>query len=316
MARADTRVTAGFRLTAAAKLNLYLHVTGRRDDGYHLLDSLVVFTALGDTLEVSPADDLSLTVTGRFAAALKDASEDDNLIMRAARLLHSEAGMAGPDGAAIRLEKNLPVAAGIGGGSADAAATLRGLCALWALSPAADDLARMAITLGADVSACLALHPVFVGGVGETLDPAPALPEVHVVLVNPGLPLSTAAVFAALNYSRDARDGRFSEAFGDAAGLAGLLASRANDLEGPACALCPAVDPILSALARQADCLLARMSGSGATCFGLFATASAAAGAARELAVEQPAWWVAATPLLGNADAPICKAVTIEGRGN
>ena len=223
MARADTSSATGFRLSAPAKLNLYLHITGRRDDGYHLLDSLVVFAAVGDGVEVATADDLSLAVTGRFAAALGDTATDDNLVMRAARLLHQEAGLAEDCGAAMLLEKRLPIAAGLGGGSANAAAVLHGLCALWDISPGDDDLARLAISLGADVPACLALRPVFVGGIGENLDPAPALPAMHVALVNPGAPLSTASVFASLATKCAARDGRFAEV------LVALGSARAAD---------------------------------------------------------------------------------------
>ncbi|MFP6731802.1 MAG: 4-(cytidine 5'-diphospho)-2-C-methyl-D-erythritol kinase [Alphaproteobacteria bacterium] len=302
MAEADTPGAAGFRLSAPAKLNLYLHVTGRRDDGYHLLDSLVVFATVGDSIEVTASDDFRLAVTGRFAAALSDTASDDNLVMRAARLLHHEAGLPDNCGAAIRLEKRLPVAAGLGGGSADAAAVLRGLCALWDISPGDDDLARMAIFLGADVPACLARRPAFVGGIGEDLDEAPPLPESHVVLVNPGVALSTASVFKGLGAKRSSRAGHFEEAPGDVAGLAALLAMRANDLEDAAKQLCPAVGDVLTALGRQPECLLARMSGSGASCFGLFDTAAAAAEAARAIAEQQPAWWSVSAPLLSAAD--------------
>ena len=302
MVGADTPGAVGFRLSAPAKLNLYLHVTGRRDDGYHLLDSLVVFAAIGDGMEVMASDNFSLAVTGRFAAALGDTASDDNLVMRAARLLHHEAGLPSGCGTAIHLEKRLPVAAGLGGGSADAAAALRGLCALWDISPGDDDLARMAIFLGADVPACLARRPVFVGGIGESLHSAPTLPETHVALVNPGVALSTASVFAELEVDRPARDGRFTEAPGDAAHFAALLATHANDLEEVAKTLCPAVGEVLTILGRVPACLLARMSGRGATCFGLFDTATAAAAAVRTIAEQQPAWWSVSAPLLSAAD--------------
>lgn len=302
MAPAEERGAAGYRLSAPAKLNLYLHVTGRRDDGYHLLDSLVAFAAVGDGVELTPADDLGLAVGGRFAAALDDTAADDNLVMRAARLLRQEAGLADHIGVAIRLEKRLPVAAGLGGGSSDAAAALHGLCALWGIAPDADDLIRMALALGADVPVCLAPRPTFVGGIGDKLDPAPALPEIHVALVNPAVPLSTASVFAALGVGDVERDGRFELAPLDAAGLAGLLASRDNDLEEPARRLCPQIDDVLTALEREDDCLLARMSGSGATCFGLFATAAASSAAARRIAEEQQTWWAVSGPLLSAAD--------------
>ena len=294
--------TAGLRVVAPAKLNLYLHVTGRRADGYHLIDSLVVFAALGDTVEVRPADGLSLAISGPFADAV-DAG-GDNLVLRAARLLADAGGAAaGSGGAAIRLDKRLPAAAGLGGGSADAAAALRGLSALWNLSPGDDDLARMALALGADVPACLGMRPVFVGGIGENLDPAPDLPAAWAVLVNPGQPLSTAAVFGART-GGFSRPDRFAEAPRDTVQLAALLARRANDLEAPALRLCPAIGDALAALAAEPGCLLARMSGSGATCFGLFAdAAAAAAAAARRLGAGRPGWWVAATALLDDAGA-------------
>ena len=175
---------------APAKINLHLHVVGRRQDGYHLLDSLVVFAGVGDWLEVSPAADLSLTLAGPFAAGL--AAEPDNLVLRAARGLAELAGIR-PSGA-LRLEKNLPVASGIGGGSADAAAALRLLCRFWAISP---DLTRLAQSLGADVPVCLLGRPALMSGTGEVLAPAPPVPDAGLVLVNPGIAVATPAVFRA-----------------------------------------------------------------------------------------------------------------------
>ena len=295
MARTDASAAADSQRAAPAKLNLYLHVTGRRDDGYHLLDSLVVFAGACDILRFAPADDLSLTLDGPFAGALAD--QDDNLVLRAARLLAERGGVAAR--AAIHLEKHLPVAAGLGGGSADAAAALRGLAALWKLSPGPDELAAMALTLGADVPACLAGRATFMGGIGESLEPPPALPEAHVALVNPGVGLATAAVFGA-RHGAFSEPARFCEAPVDAKALAGLLAERANDLEGPARRFCPAVATALEALGAEPGCLLARMSGSGATCFGLFADGGAAAAAVRHMAAERPNWWfAAAAPLHG-----------------
>ncbi len=280
-------------VTAPAKLNLYLHITGRQSDGYHLLDSLVVFAGVGDCLTVSPADSLSLELTGPFAVALADVA--DNLVLRAARLLARAGGIEAR--AAIRLDKHLPVAAGLGGGSADAAAALDALATLWDLAPAADDLAAMALELGADVPVCCAGRATFVGGIGEDLAAPPPLPPVWGVLVNPGVALSTAAVFGELGGVFSAAD-RFSEAPADGAALAALLAARSNDLEAPARRLCPAVDQALAALAAEPRCLLARMSGSGATCFGLFANAGHGAAAAHRIAAAHPEWWVAPAPLL------------------
>jgi 4-diphosphocytidyl-2-C-methyl-D-erythritol kinase len=267
---------------APAKVNLYLHVTGRRADGYHLLDSLAVFPAVGDRLRAAPAEALSLTVAGEFGAAL--AGEADNLVLRAARAL------GGTQGARIKLEKHLPVASGIGGGSADAAAALRLLCRLWGRPPAAASiaLAPIALALGADVPVCLASRPARMGGVGETLTPAPGLPPAGMVLVNPGVSLATAAVFCARTggYSAPAE---LPAAWPDAAAMAGELARLRNDLQSPAIALRPVIGTVLSDLAAVPGCLLARMSGSGATCFGLFPDAATAEAAARALA--RPGWW-------------------------
>lgn len=262
---------------APAKVNLYLHVTGRRADGYHLLDSLAVFPAVGDWLRATPASVLSLEVEGEFGAAL--AGEADNLVLRAARALGGSAG------ARIVLEKQLPVASGIGGGSADAAAALRLLCRLWGLpSPAPS----VGVALGADLAVCIGSRPSRMGGVGEVLTLAPDLPAAGMVLVNPGVSLATQEVFRA-------RAGGFSApavlpaGWPDAAGMAADLAALRNDLEPPAIALRPVIGTVLAALAAAPGCLLARMSGSGATCFGLFPDAAAAEAAARALA--RPGWW-------------------------
>ena len=275
--------------SAPAKINLFLHVLGRRDDGYHLLDSLVVFAGVADRLRAAPAADLSLTVGGRFGGAL--AAEPDNLVLRAARALADAAGIAPT--ARLELDKTLPVASGIGGGSADAAAALRLLAQLWGIAPGGSggrpvDLAALAAGLGADVPVCLAGRPARMGGVGEVLAPAPRLPEFGLVLVNPGVPVATPDVFRA-------RTGPFSapaalpDGWPDAAAMAEDLAQLRNDLEAPARGLCPPVGAALDALAACPGCLLARMSGSGATCFGLFPTPAAAETAAAALA--RPGWW-------------------------
>jgi 4-diphosphocytidyl-2-C-methyl-D-erythritol kinase len=256
---------------APAKINLYLHVTGRRDDGYHLLDSLVAFAEIGDVLSAEPADTLSLRVAGPFAAGL--AAEADNLVLRAARALAAEAGVTAA--AHLVLEKNLPVASGIGGGSADAAATLRLLCRLWRLAPDPETLARLAARLGADVPVCLAGHAARMGGIGERLEHAPELPPCGIVLINPGVALATADVFRA-------RRGAWSAppvlpaGWADVAAMAADLARLCNDLESTAVSLQPAIADALATLAEAPGCLLARMSGSGATCFGLFADVGAA----------------------------------------
>jgi 4-diphosphocytidyl-2-C-methyl-D-erythritol kinase len=277
---------------APAKINLYLHVVGRRADGYHLLDSLVAFTELGDAVAVAPSDELTLAVDGPFAAALKD--EPDNLVLRAARQLAAEACVA--RGAAITLTKTLPVASGIGGGSADAAATLRALCRLWDIAPESVPLDAIAQALGADVPVCLDGRAAFMGGIGERRDPAPELPAADLVLVNPGIPLPTPRVFAK-------REGHFSAAARfhavppQTAALVELLQMRQNDLTQAASAIVPAVRDVLDALSRSEGCLMARMSGSGATCFGIYPDAASARMAAQFLAGARPGWWVAATRL-------------------
>jgi 4-diphosphocytidyl-2-C-methyl-D-erythritol kinase len=258
-------------------------VTGRRADGYHLLDSLVVFAGAADSLRVASAPALTLQVDGPEGAAL--AAEPDNLVLRAARALAAAAGK--PPRAALALHKALPVASGIGGGSADAAAALRALNALWGLGWTTERLAAVALPLGADIPACVASVPCRMGGVGEVLGPAPRLPPFGLVLANPRVALATPAVFSA-------RAGGFSApaelpaGWADAGAMAGDLAALRNDLEPPAIALCPPVAEVLAALRALPGCLLARMSGSGATCFAVFADASAARAAATLL---PDGWW-------------------------
>jgi len=266
----------GLSERAPAKINFFLHVVARRADGYHLLDSLVVFAGACDVLHAEAADTLSLTITGPFGAAL--AVEPDNLVLRAARVL-------GGGGARLTLEKNLPVASGIGGGSADAAATLRLLPKLWGTAPATT---AQALSLGADVPVCLGSTACRMGGVGEVLAPAPVLPGCGIALVNPGVAVATAAVFRG-------RTGPFSAAatlpagWTDAASMARDLVALGNDLEAAAIALCPAIADVLAALRAVPGCRLARMSGSGATCFGLFDTPAQAEAAARLCARD--GWW-------------------------
>jgi len=282
---------AGMTEPAPAKVNLFLHVTGRRADGYHLLDSLVVFGPAADSLRAAPADELSLALAGPFGARLE--AEPDNLVLRAARALAAAAGIE--PRAALRLEKRLPVASGIGGGSADAAAALRLLDRLWGLDLGMGRLREIGAGLGADVPVCVEARPARMGGVGEVLSPAPVLPECGLLLVNPGVALATPAVF-------QARSGDFSPpaalpaGWPDAAAMARDLGALRNDLEAPAVTLCPPVAEVLAALAALPGCLLARMSGSGATCFGLFTDAAAARRAA---ALLPRGWWREAGGLYG-----------------
>ena len=293
MAAAREAAAADVRAAAPAKINLYLHVVGRRADGYHLLDSLVAFAGVGDTIAAGAAGDLEFALDGPFASDL--AGEGDNLVLRAARALAEAAGR--PAAAHLALTKRLPVASGIGGGSADAAATLVALRTLWRLDLDDAALARVGLALGADVPVCIAGRSSYMGGIGEEIAPAPVLPRAGLVLVNPRIALATPAVFKrrAGPFSAPAR---FTEPPRDARTLAALLAGRGNDLAAPARALVPAIDDVLAALAASPGCLLARLSGSGATCFGLYDDEAAAGRAAAWIAQRARAWWVAGTTIV------------------
>ncbi len=270
---------------APAKINLYLHVVGQRADGYHELDSLAVFPGASDHISAFPADGFSLDITGPFAAALSEGA--DNLVQRAASVLAEWSGrrMAG---ARLLLNKQLPVASGIGGGSADAAATLRLLTRLWNLPISAETLLSLAAKLGADVPVCLRSSPARMRGIGDRLETAPVLPNFAMVLVNPGIAVATADVFRARSgeYSPPAR---LPDTWPDVAAMARDLSQMSNDLEPAATQLCPIIAEVLAALRSQTACLLARMSGSGGTCFGIFPRESAARSAAAEL--TRSGWW-------------------------
>jgi 4-diphosphocytidyl-2-C-methyl-D-erythritol kinase len=270
---------------APAKVNLALHVTGRRADGYHLLDSLVAFADVGDDVIAEPGRGLSLQVEGPMAPGL--AGEGDNLVLRAGRLLAGQ----GTQGARLTLVKRLPVASGIGGGSSDAAAAVRALGRLWGATMP-DGAALTA--LGADVPVCMRARAARMRGIGEVIEPV-ALPPLDAVLVNPGVGVPTADVFRALA-SRDNPGLPALPDFADAGALVAYLRTCRNDLEAPAMAAAPVIGEVLAAL-RGSGALLARMSGSGATCFGLFPGTGAAAKAAGRISAERPGWWVAATVL-------------------
>ena len=281
---------------APAKVNLYLHVVGRRADGYHLVDSLVAFADIGDRLLLQPADALTLAVSGPEATGLSG-NPRDNLVLRAAHLLARSAGIAAP-GAALRLEKHLPVAAGVGGGSSDAAAALRALRGLWRLAIDDAALAQVGMRLGADVPVCLFARAAWVGGVGERIEPAPDLPPAGILLANPRRPLPTAAVFGARRRPFGAAPRRFATPPRDAFALAHRLAPLDNDLTEAAIGLVPEIANLLTALDRLPGALIARMSGSGATCFALFSDRAAAEKACAALAGDRPDWWCAAGGLV------------------
>ena len=271
---------------APAKVNLYLHVTARRSDGYHLLDSLFVFTKDGDVVSVQESEALSLEIKGPYASVLSNGN--DNIVLKSARVLAQSFGIEAK--AKIILEKNLPVASGIGGGSADAAAVLKALIELWKLEISKERLHEIALSLGADVPSCLESKAVQVSGIGDILTPAPAFPKLYVLLVNPNKPVSTPAVF-------NARKPVFSSPYPfthemiDFEDFIRALSERHNDLCEAACQIEPAVSQVLQALEAYPVCRLVRMSGSGGTCFGLFSSARDASFVCDELKKKHSDWW-------------------------
>jgi 4-diphosphocytidyl-2-C-methyl-D-erythritol kinase len=271
------------RCFAPAKINLTLHVTGRRADGYHLLDSLVAFADVGDRITVMPAEAASLEVTGPMAAGVP--TDGTNLVARAAALW--------PQPAKVVLDKHLPSAAGIGGGSSDAAATLLAMAELTGVR----ELPEGALGLGADVRVCLERRAARMRGIGEQVDPVDWLPELHAVLANPGVAVATPDVFAALETKDNPPMPKRLPRWRGAWSAIDWVAGQRNDLEAPAAALVPEIGTVLAALATLPGARMARMSGSGATCFALFEEAGEAEAAAEALAAAQPEWWVVPTVL-------------------
>ena len=282
---------------APAKINLALHVTDRRDNGYHDLESLIVFADISDELEARPAEADSLTISGPFGGRL--GAEPSNLVLRAVAAFRARWPHLSPPGLALHLTKNLPVAAGIGGGSADAAAALRIMAGLATEKVPLGDLADLAARLGADVPACLLSRPLVARGVGEILSPLPEFPRLYVTLVNPGIAVATADVFRRLrahdNYPLPALPAPLTRP----AQLGLWLAETRNDLEPPASKLVPEIGVLIAEMAESPGCMLARMSGSGATVFGLFGSEGQAHEAAHEMRGLHPEYWVGSAPLLG-----------------
>ncbi|GJL96002.1 MAG: 4-diphosphocytidyl-2-C-methyl-D-erythritol kinase [Hyphococcus sp.] len=285
--------------TAPAKLNLYLHIGPVRKDGLHDLASLFVFTKSGDEISVRNADQLSLEIIGPLAAALGEFPIEDNLVLKAAQLLQTECGVS--KGAAITLDKRLPIAAGIGGGSADAAAALRALIALWKIDISDAQTQALAFRLGADVPACLKGAPVIVSGAGERLSAGPVLPPLWACLVNPGVPVPTGPIFQAFDAANLTPAAPTSPSIGERLtpmDVQELMAETRNDLEAPAMALAPKIEAVLGQLNAIPGVIAARMSGSGATCFALFGTAAEAAAAAKKMS-ETGAWAMASSLISG-----------------
>jgi 4-diphosphocytidyl-2-C-methyl-D-erythritol kinase len=293
---------------APAKINLTLRVAARRVDGYHDIESLVVFAGIGDRLTLAPGPDLSLEVRGPTAPS--SGAVADNLVLKAARALAER--IDGLRLGRFMLAKRLPVAAGLGGGSADAAAALRLLAHLNRIAPDDPRLLQAARATGADVPVCLDPRPRIMRGIGDILSAPLVLPRLPAVLVNPGVAVPTKDVFAAFHRHLSPDAGTTPAANGDGPDIATvsamsgrhampdllhMLARTGNDLEAPAIALAPVIDDALRQLRALPACRLARMSGSGATCFGLFDSSRAATAAARVLRASRPGWWIRATVL-------------------
>lgn len=276
-------------LLAPAKINLALHVTGRRKDGYHLIDTIVAFADFGDRVAITPAERLSLRVTGPFATHAP--GDERDLAWRAAAAFFAHTGL--PSGASIHVEKNIPAGAGLGGGSADAAAVLAGLDRHFEAGIPASDLAKLGLNLGADVPMCLGGRALRATGVGEEIAPLVGWPGLPLVLVWPRRPVSSAEAFEALRSRKNALL-TFPPANASLEAIAAFLADCRNDLEAPALGIAPEIGAVLEALRASAGCMVARMSGSGSACFGLYPDAASARRAADAFRLRRPQWWVAA----------------------
>lgn len=295
----DTAPSAPIVEQAFAKINLNLHVNGRRRDGYHMIESLVAFADIADVLTFEDADDLSLAITGPFARRLS--TGDENLVVQAVRSLAHGVSTISPK-AAITLRKNLPLAAGLGGGSADAAAALRGLARLSGETLSPHAVVQVAAAIGSDVPVCLLSSACFISGTGTLVEPVAQLPPVHVVLANPNVPVATQDVYQALGFEIGGVENVTRAApppgpFRDLDHLIQYLRETRNDLEPVSASLAFEIGDCIDALFAQSGCLLARMSGSGATCFGLFAGKQDAHAAGAAIREQQPDWWVTAGTL-------------------
>lgn len=282
-------------LLAPAKINLYLHVVGRREDGYHLLDSLVAFADVGDRIRIDPAPRFSFSIQGPFghrldaAARSPDPAHSTNLVVRAVHALAHAAGRS-PD-LHVSLTKNLPPGAGLGGGSSDAATVLWALMRLWGLTPEAPFLPALSLALGADVPVCIEARPARMQGIGERLTAVPALGECPLVIVWPGIPCPTGAVYR--HFSGPFRaETPLPPGLEPAGALIASLRACGNDLTDAARMIVPEIDAVLAALEAQAGCGLSRLCGSGSACFGLFESSCAAEAAAEALTAARPGWWV------------------------
>jgi 4-diphosphocytidyl-2-C-methyl-D-erythritol kinase len=284
--------------TARAKVNLALHVTGRRTDGYHLIDSLVVFADMGDTLRVTPRDEalVKLTVDGPFGDDLAGSTRaEDNLVVRAADELIAAFPQRRVGGVRLHLTKRLPVASGLGGGSADAAAALRLLDRLWDLRAGQARLTEIGVRLGADVPMCLVSRPLHAEGIGERIRVAPSVPMLHLLLVQPGIQVATRNVFRRLPPGERSPMWPLPARFASTIEFAQWLRMTRNDLREPAIAEAKVIGTVIKAVSADPDCLFANLSGSGASVFGIFNSRAAADRAAARIHEKRPNWWVAVT---------------------
>ena len=294
-------ILSSISVAAPAKINLYLHITGKRDDGYHTLGSLVAFAEIGDRIDISEHETLTLHIDGafadRFSGAEKSTEPDSaNIVIKATRGLSTLLGIE--PNFKINLHKTLPLAAGIGGGSADAAATVKAILQFHDIDPASvKELDAFLLSLGADVPVCFYGQPCHMSGIGEIIRPAAGVPPLHMVLVNPLEACSTAEIFRQLN-GKFTPDDDYAAAWDDARSFISFLQSRGNDMEDAAVSVTPVIADILCDIAASANCLLSRMSGSGATCFGLYETAADATAAAAQIQSTHPQFWVRKTTLL------------------
>ena len=287
------------RVVAPAKLNLCLRIVGKRPDGFHLLQSLVMFAEAGDTLEIAPAHDLTLELQGVFAAGLKQDSAD-NLVLRAAKALQARHGIT--KGAKLRLDKNLPIGAGFGGGSSDAAAALKALCQFWEIKASLAELEAIAEELGSDVKSCLRASSLWMEGVGEELSAVNVAFPIWVVLVHPRKPLLTADVYRAFKPPFATKQ-TLPPKIANWKALLALADAMPNALQAPALGLMAEIAQVLDVIGKTDACKLARMSGSGAGCFGLYDNEMAAKTAATYIASKQPNWWCIASSLRTNHEA-------------
>ena len=276
---------------APAKINLYLNIIGQRVNDYHELDSLIAFAAHGDQIEVKKCDHFKLEASGPFSETLPPINE--NLVIKAAKELARGTNYEG--GACIKLIKNLPVSSGVGGGSADAAATLKALNDLWETNLQNKDLMVMALRLGADVPACMLSKTARMSGIGDKLSKVSGLPNCGILLVNPGIPISTVNVFQLFegDFSNQVKIPKIenSEAFFD------FLSNQKNDLQDAAIKIAPIIKEVLNILTDDPNCRLARLSGSGGTCFGLYEDEATALFTAESMFGHFPDWWIQPTRL-------------------